>query len=778
MRCNIWKVMLVLSVLLMFAFTGELAAQIADDLVLLPSTATVGLNGDEDFEARLTLSGDGVDDEWIYFELKPGLGELNDYDVLTSGSGYADVEYTAYTTSGTDTLIALWTDEATRDEYADTSIITINPGAATSLNISPEVDTFVVVTDDVVLVAELWDNHENHVNATSPTQVSFSTSGLGTFGTASVNGDGCIECAYTTDDSMVYYEPDTITVELLVNETKDFTNIYTYGGAPATMNIYADDSTATVGGIIYGGGYYVEYFWFYLLDQYGNPSAYEDYYAEKMYEVSFTVSEGGGDFADDVSLVGVDGGTDNLYYSDTVAVVRTVTGTCGAATDDIDITQIPDWPNNVVLAPDSMGIAAGTDTVIVATMSDEWRNHCDADDERFEPLYWNWWTAKDEGDLGTSYVEDHNWKNRYYSYPFDADTAWIYVWIPVGRAKYSDTVVVYSAEPGDLHHFDIEVLSDSADVSDGDLFQTNVVRVEAQDQNNIRIWTYSNPDTVTLTLDGSVAGESQVVWYLNPPIVVPAVKDDFVVVDTIGVGLNAFVPGGTFDEGELRVGITNQIAETVPMTATDTAGHTGRSPELTWLPIEVDGFRVALEGGVTEIHALDDTVNMEITAIDMFGNTTGVGLPLNVILGANRPVEFLSGETALVEDPVSLYPIVATAPASDLVLRVADIAAPSINGRSDTITVLVSGIEEAPVISSISAKFGSGDISYSVADGGAVEVKVYDKAGREVAVLVDGVVKAGYYQASLKGLNLASDVYFVVMKGPGINKGIKVTLIK
>jgi hypothetical protein len=780
MKWNIRKAMLVLSVLLIFAFSGELAAQTPDDIVLLPSTATIGLDGDEDFTARLTSSGTGVGSQWVYFWLSPGLGELDAYEVQTDGSGYAPTAYTAFTTSGTDTLFVMWTDELTRLTLMDTSIITINPGAATSLNISPVEDTVVVVTDDVVLVTELWDDYDNHVNATSTSQVAFSTSGLGTFGTASINGDGCIECAYTTDDSMVYIIPDTITVELLVNETKDFTNIYTYGGAPATLNIYAEDSTAWVGGIIYdwyAPSYYYEHLWFDLEDQYGNPSCWSDYYDEDTYEVAFTVSTGGGIFYYGESSVNEGGSGEDWYLSDTIAVVRTVTGTCGAATDDIDITQIPDWPNDVVLAPDSMGIAAGTDTVVIATMSDSWRNHVDADDDRFEGLYWDFWTAKDEGNLGEPYVVDHNWNCRYTSYAFEADTAWIAVYLPV-RA-WVDTVVVYSAEPGDLDHYDIDVVIDSADVSDGNIYQSNVVRIEAQDQNNIRIWTYENPDTVTLSLVGSTAGESQVVWYLDPPLLVlPMVADDFVVVDTIGVGLNAFVPGETFEEGLLYVGITNQIAETVPVTATDTSGHTGTSPAVTWLPIEVAGFDVALEGGVTEIHALDDTVNMEITAIDMFGNTTGVGLPLNVILGANRPVNFLSGETALVEDPVSLYPIVATAPASDLVLRVADIAAPAINGRSDTITVLASGIEDAPVISSISASFGSGDISYSVADGGAFEIKVYDKAGREVAVLVDGILKSGYYQASLRGLNLPSDVYFVVMKGPYINKGAKITFIK
>jgi hypothetical protein len=752
-----------------------------DDLVLLPATATLALSGSRAFQTRVTRSGTGVGGLMVYYSLSPGLGSVAPLSGTTNASGYDSTTYTASTASGVDTLIVSWTDEELRLTLADTSIITINPGAATSLNVTPVEDTVVVVTDDVVLVAELWDNYNNHVNATSGSQVSFSTSGLGTFGTASVNGDGCIECAYTTDDSMVYYEPDTVTVELLVNETKDFTNIYTYGGAPATINIYASDSTVWAGGSYYGYiPYYYEYFWFELEDQYGNPSCWSDYYDEDTYGVAFTVSAGGGTFDYNTAYVNEAGEGENWYYSDTIAVVRTITGTCGAATDDIDITQIPDWPTNVVLAPDSIGIAAGTDTVIVATMSDEWRNHVDADDSRFGSLYWGGWTAKGDGDLGTPYVENHNWKARYYSYPFDADTAWIYVWLPV-RSKYSDTVVVYSAEPGDLHHFDITLLDfdgesfdDHAFVSDGsdpDTSTINAVMIEAQDQSNIRLWTYTNPDTVTLTLNGSSAGESQVVWYILDMGILQPIGDT-------AVGLTALVPPGFFGMGITAVGVCNQVAETVTITATDTSGHAGTSPELTWLPIEVASFRVALEGGVTEIHALDDTVNMEITALDMFGNTTGMGLPLNVVLSANRPVEFLSGEMELLEDPVSLTPIVATAPASDLVLTVSDYMTPSINGKSDPITVLTSGIEDAPVISSISAKFGSGDISYSVADGGAVEIKVYDKAGREVAVLVDGVVKSGYYQASLKGLNLASDVYFVVMKGPGINKGIKVTLIK
>jgi len=766
MKRSIWKVMLVFSALLVFALPGELAAQVPDGLVLNPGTATLALKGSQAFTARLTSSGTGVEGEWIYFDLSPGLGELSGTEdgwVLTDGSGYATVTYTAGTVSGIDTLVVTWYEPKLRANLVDTVIITINPGSATSLNVLP-LDTVVVVTQNAIIVAELWDDYNNHVNATSPSQVSFATSGLGTPGTASVNGDGCIEMAYATDDSMVYTIPDTITVELLVNHTKDYCFIYTVGAAPATMNIYATDSSVCV----YDDN---EYFWFELLDQYGNPSAWSDYYGKETYEVSFTVSTGGGDFEDDEVNVDDEGGGYNWYYPDTVAVVRTVTGTCGDATDDIDITQIPDYPDELVLAPDSIAIPAGSDTTLTATMFDRYNNHCDADDSRFYDV--DWYVDDGNGSLGTPYIEDHNWKCVFTSYEYAADTS--VVW--TGYPEYLETTVtIFSAEPGDLDHFVLDVVRDSVNVSDGNIYQTNVLRIEAQDVNNIRIWTYTNPDTVTLSLVGSSAGESQVVWYLNPIFYTGMAY--VYVPDTIGVGLNAFIPGGTFDAGELLIGIANQIAETVPVTATDTAGNTGTSSAVTWLPIDVVAFTVGLEGGIDTIET-DDTVNVEVTAIDMFGNTTDVGLPLNVVLSANRTgVIFPAGTAQLMETAVDLFPTRAASPCSGLIITVADILTPAINGSSYPIEVIAAGVEEGPVVSNISAKFGSGEILYSVADEGNVEIKVYDKAGRVVGVLVDGVVKSGYYQASLKGLNLASDVYFVVMKGPGINKGVKVALIK
>ncbi|MEJ2307144.1 MAG: hypothetical protein P8Y30_06340, partial [candidate division WOR-3 bacterium] len=164
MNSNTWKVLLVFSALLMFAFTGELAAQ--DNLVITPDGATLDLEDTQVFQARLSESGIGVNGETVEFEVlnPPALGSVDPEDSMTVNGGYAHTTYTAATTSGTDTLVASW------EGLADTVIITINPGTATSLNVSPG-DTTVVVAEDAIIVVELWDDFLNHVDATSGSQV-------------------------------------------------------------------------------------------------------------------------------------------------------------------------------------------------------------------------------------------------------------------------------------------------------------------------------------------------------------------------------------------------------------------------------------------------------------------------------------------------------------------------------------------------------------------------------------------------------------------------------
>jgi hypothetical protein len=338
-------------------------------------------------------------------------------------------------------------------------------------------------------------------------------------------------------------------------------------------------------------------------------------------------------------------------------------------------------------------------------------------------------------------------------------------------------VVLYSAEPGAFHHYMIHVLEDSSLVSDGDYYETNVLRLEAQDENNIRIYTYDNDDTVELALTGSAAADSQVVWFIDVPVAT-GVRGGYVSPEGIP-GLTAALPPGNFEDGlSDLIGITNQVAETAQVTATDTAGNTGTSAGITWLPTEVAAFRVQLEGGVTTINAMD-TVNVEVAAIDEFGNPTDVGLPLNVVLSANSGlVQFPTGATQLMAAAIVLYPTVVLGATSGLTITVADLSNPSTNGISDPIEVLPAGIADAPVVWGMSVNLASGNILYQVPAQANVDIKLYNKVGMEVKDLVNGEKAAGFYSESLNGLNLSSDIYFVVMKGGDFTKTVKVPVIK
>jgi len=760
---HIWKVLLVFSALLMFAFSGELAAQ-PTSLGLSPSTADIQVDDSLDFTA--TLYGTEVDTASIHFESLHGLGTVVPALDSTDQFGVTGVKYKAGHLIGIDTLQAMWISDDLADTLIDISIITLTPMEGKWLELTPAKDT-VVVTQAATIVAEIQDQYGNHVDATDPAQVEFTKSGKGTLGAASLNAAKNIAVAYTTDDSMVVDPPDTVYGKLVAYGAPDHSLVYTIGAAPDSVEL-SPETTTTV--LVSNGTVFI---WInvQLYDQYGNPSGLVDPYGTETYKVNFSVAPAstGGEFDGtglDQIMVNQDGFGSIDYFSSLTAGDFTVTGTSEGVSDDIGITHQPDVPATIVLEPDSAGIPAGSDTVLTATASDQYSNHINMK---------RWWSsysisfAKVDGDgtVGSAFLsgDSLNWKAKFTAWTDAADTSHV-------KASYGsveDKVVIFSDEPGDLDHYKLEVVVDSSIVSDGyNADEANVVGIEAQDASNIRIWTYENPDTVTLTLDGSAAGASQVVWFYSP---VPP--------DTAAVGLTALIPENSFSEGQLVVEITNQIAESVPVTATDTAGHTGTSPGLTWLPSVLNSFTVALEDGLTTINAKDDTVNIEVTSIDVFGNPTDSMLPRNVIMSSSGgAVDFLSGETQFIDSKVSLIPMVALSPADALVLKVADVLIPAINGVSDPIIVDPSGVAEVPIVSNISAKFGSGDILYSVAKAGKVEIKVYNKVGMEVGSLVNRVVKAGYYQASLKGLNLSSDMYFVVMNGPGITKRIKATLIK
>jgi len=59
-----------------------------------------------------------------------------------------------------------------------------------------------------------------------------------------------------------------------------------------------------------------------------------------------------------------------------------------------------------------------------------------------------------------------------------------------------------------------------------------------------------------------------------------------------------------------------------------------------------------------------------------------------------------------------------------------------------------------------------------------VKLALYDLLGREVAVLMDGELSAGYHQVTWDGGGFPSGVYLAVMSGDGFHLTRKVTLLK
>jgi hypothetical protein len=69
-------------------------------------------------------------------------------------------------------------------------------------------------------------------------------------------------------------------------------------------------------------------------------------------------------------------------------------------------------------------------------------------------------------------------------------------------------------------------------------------------------------------------------------------------------------------------------------------------------------------------------------------------------------------------------------------------------------------------------------INYSIPKAGSVELKVYDLLGREVMVLFNGFKQAGTYSVNFNASNLASGVYFYLIKSGDFTATKKMLLIK
>lgn len=69
-------------------------------------------------------------------------------------------------------------------------------------------------------------------------------------------------------------------------------------------------------------------------------------------------------------------------------------------------------------------------------------------------------------------------------------------------------------------------------------------------------------------------------------------------------------------------------------------------------------------------------------------------------------------------------------------------------------------------------------IEYAVPTSGNVSLRVFDMLGREVAVLVDGMVEAGWYSVNFNAQNLSSGVYLYRLEGRGFAQTLKMVVLK
>jgi len=630
-------------------------------LLLSTSESSVVVGGDSStIEATLTdilanpisdtaMKVQSADSAYIDFSVTAGNGTISPAADTTDDLGHATTTFTSGTIADTNKVKG--TLRGSSPTITGTVDITVTPGPLARVETTP-VSTHAVVVGDVNIVAELMDTYRNHIDATDTSEVSFATTGLGTIGVTSVTADDKIQMVYTTDDSMA---TDTITATTTTGNYTDFSVVTTYGAAPATMTFKAADSRVVVSNFINTEALNVA-----LFDKYGNPSAYSDYDAspQEFYNVIFTQSSGAGIVKPNIAAVNANGCCGVTYKSSTVIGNYTVTAISGNATASLVITQTHDVLAAVSLTPDTASCVGGQDVTLTAELLDRFANHIDAID--MGDVTPNLLTGR--GILGTPSLDTiaNVVKVVYTTYISEADTAEI----EATATTFKDTSVVISALAGTLDHFALALDTDSLNVG-----TAVTVTITAEDIDSVRIYTYDNEDIIALTLDGTAAEASQVMWVIGT--------------DT-SYALTAEIPESTFAAGQVDITIVNEKAEAVTVTATDTAGITGTSDAITWIPITLDHF-----GIVVQTDPIYTGIPFIFTVIpyDTFDNITSVGLPVWwIIFGTNEPGIDLPSEP-LEFNAITDYFATASNASTSLILTVGTTDG-LIHGISDTITVI------------------------------------------------------------------------------------------
>jgi plastocyanin len=72
----------------------------------------------------------------------------------------------------------------------------------------------------------------------------------------------------------------------------------------------------------------------------------------------------------------------------------------------------------------------------------------------------------------------------------------------------------------------------------------------------------------------------------------------------------------------------------------------------------------------------------------------------------------------------------------------------------------------------------STNIKYSVLETGKVRLAVYNIIGEEVALLVNGILDAGFYEVTFSAINLPSGIYFSKLEANNFTQTRKMILLK
>jgi hypothetical protein len=72
----------------------------------------------------------------------------------------------------------------------------------------------------------------------------------------------------------------------------------------------------------------------------------------------------------------------------------------------------------------------------------------------------------------------------------------------------------------------------------------------------------------------------------------------------------------------------------------------------------------------------------------------------------------------------------------------------------------------------------STNIKYNIPESGIVKLAIYNTLGEEVAVLVDGMVQAGFYEVTFDASSLPSGAYFYRLQSDNLNQVKKMLLMK